>query len=52
MPVSKEITTSQNIVRYNGQSFIEEEDDIAVESALTIMVNGEEFATMVCTPLS
>lgn len=50
MPVSKEITTSQNIVRYNGQSFIEEEDDIAVESALTIMVNGEEFATMVCTP--
>lgn len=46
----KEITTSQNIVRYNGQSFIEEEDDIAVESALTIMLDGEEFATMVCTP--
>jgi FdhD protein len=46
----KEITTSQNIVRYNGQSFFEEEDDIAVESALTIILDGNEFATMVCTP--
>jgi FdhD protein len=46
----KEITTSQNIVRYNGQSFFEEEDDIAVETALTIMLDGTEFATMVCTP--
>ncbi|NDI36147.1 formate dehydrogenase accessory sulfurtransferase FdhD [Chengkuizengella sediminis] len=25
-------------------------DDIAVEFALTIKVNGEEFATMICTP--
>jgi FdhD protein len=46
----KKITTSQNIVRYNGQSFIEEEDDIAVETALTIILDGNEFATMVCTP--
>ena len=46
----KEITTSQNIVKYNGHNFIEEEDDIAVESALTIILDGTEFATMVCTP--
>ncbi|WHX97983.1 formate dehydrogenase accessory sulfurtransferase FdhD [Neobacillus sp. DY30] len=46
----KEITTSQNIVRYNGQCFFEEEDDIAVETALTIILDGKEFATMVCTP--
>lgn len=46
----KEIITSQNIVRFNGQNFVEEEDDIAVESALTIILNGNEFATMVCTP--
>jgi FdhD protein len=45
-----EITTSQSIVKYNGFTFIEEEDDIAVESALTIILDGEEFATMVCTP--
>jgi FdhD protein len=49
-PVLKEITTSQSIVKYNGHHFIEEEDDIAVESALTIILDGEEFATMVCTP--
>nr|WP_308162208.1 formate dehydrogenase accessory sulfurtransferase FdhD [Bacillus sp. ISL-18] len=45
-----EITTSQQIVKYNGLTFIEEEDNIAVESALTIILDGEEFATMVCTP--
>lgn len=46
----KEITTSQNIVRYNGQSFFLEEDDIAVETALTIILDSNEFATLVCTP--
>lgn len=48
--VLNDIITSQNIVRYNGHDFVEEEDDIAVESALTIIVDGTEFATMVCTP--
>jgi FdhD protein len=46
----KDITTTQNIVKYNGQGFFEEEDDIAVETALTIILDGDEFATMVCTP--
>ncbi|WP_286228664.1 formate dehydrogenase accessory sulfurtransferase FdhD [Neobacillus mesonae] len=46
----KEITTLQSIVRFDGQHFVEEEDDIAVETALTIVLDGEEFATMVCSP--
>jgi FdhD protein len=45
-----EITISRSIVRYNGQDFFEQEDDIAVEFPLTIMLDGQEFATMVCTP--
>ncbi|WP_160723717.1 formate dehydrogenase accessory sulfurtransferase FdhD [Bacillus sp. USDA818B3_A] len=45
-----EITTCQPIVKFNGYSFIEQVDDIAVESALTIILDGEEFATIVCSP--
>ncbi|PLS09602.1 formate dehydrogenase accessory sulfurtransferase FdhD [Neobacillus cucumis] len=45
-----EITTSQSVVKYNGRTFTKEKDDIAVESALTIILDGEEFATVVCTP--
>lgn len=40
-----------DIVRYNVASGFREEDDwVAVESPLTIILDGEEFATMVCTP--
>jgi FdhD protein len=46
----EEITSSRSIVRYNGKDFLEQEDDIAIEYPLTIMLDGEEFATMVCTP--
>ncbi|WP_442600360.1 formate dehydrogenase accessory sulfurtransferase FdhD [Neobacillus sp. D3-1R] len=42
--------TSRSIVRYNGQDFLEEDDDIAVEYPLTIILDGKEFATLVCTP--
>lgn len=38
------------IVRYDGGQLAEEEDEIALEFPLTVMVNGEEFATIVCTP--
>jgi FdhD protein len=31
-------------------TWLEQDDDIAKEYPLTIIVNGEEFATMVCTP--
>ncbi|GIM48347.1 sulfurtransferase FdhD [Collibacillus ludicampi] len=36
---------------YRGDSpCIEKEDEIATEYPLTIVLNGEEFATLVCTP--
>lgn len=44
------ITTTRAIVKYDGQRFIEQDDEIAVEYPLTIMLDGEEFVTMVCTP--
>ncbi len=40
----------RRIVRYGPDGFQEEEDTVALEYALTIMVDGEEFATMVCSP--
>lgn len=40
----------RSIVRYNQEAFSEIEDNIVTEFPLTIYVNGEEFATMVCTP--
>ncbi|WP_066054398.1 formate dehydrogenase accessory sulfurtransferase FdhD [Robertmurraya korlensis] len=45
-----EVTTSRSIMRFDGQDYFEEEDDIAVEFPLTVMLDGQEFATMVCTP--
>ncbi|SDN28818.1 FdhD protein [Fictibacillus solisalsi] len=39
-----------SIIKYNDGSFHATEDTVATEYALTIHVNGEEFATMVCTP--
>ncbi len=38
------------IAKYRNGRFVEEEDEIALEFPLTITVNGEEFATIVCTP--
>lgn len=38
------------IIKYNGHGFEETDDVIASEFPLTIVVNDEEFATMVCTP--
>jgi len=37
-------------IRFEGESSTVEEEMIAVEYPLTIVLNGEEFATMVCTP--
>ncbi|WP_099159215.1 formate dehydrogenase accessory sulfurtransferase FdhD [Virgibacillus ndiopensis] len=38
------------IIRFDGDSFSKEKEEIATEFPLTIMLNGEEFATVVCTP--
>lgn len=46
----EEVTITRSIMRFDGQDFYEQEDEIAVEFPLTVMVDGQEFATMVCTP--
>lgn len=48
--MEERITIRRTALRYNGGSFSEQEDVIAVEYPLTVKLNGEEFATMVCTP--
>jgi FdhD protein len=44
------ITVKLPMVRVVGEDATEAHDEIAVEYALTIVLDGEEFATMVCTP--
>jgi FdhD protein len=44
------MSVKQNIRKYINGQFEEVEDEIVTEFPLTIFVNGEEFATMVCTP--
>ena len=44
------VSTNRTIVRYTGDSKVELEDMIATEYALTIHVNDQEMATVVCTP--
>ncbi|WP_240375489.1 formate dehydrogenase accessory sulfurtransferase FdhD [Bacillus piscicola] len=39
------------IIMYNEGVFQQKEDEIAIEKPITIYVNDEEFATLVCTPL-
>ncbi|MDG5787476.1 formate dehydrogenase accessory sulfurtransferase FdhD [Evansella sp. AB-P1] len=40
----------KKIVKYNEGKLLEIEDYIAVEEPFTIHINGQEFATMLCTP--
>ncbi|TLS35972.1 formate dehydrogenase accessory sulfurtransferase FdhD [Pseudalkalibacillus caeni] len=44
------VMKNHRILKYEGGELIETEDQVADEFPLTIFVNGEEFATMVCTP--
>lgn len=44
------VTIQQPIIRYVDEEMRELSDEIAIEYPLTIVVDGEEFATMVCTP--
>jgi FdhD protein len=36
--------------KYDGQALLAQSDEIATEFPMTIKLNGEEFATIVCTP--
>ncbi|SIS65572.1 formate dehydrogenase accessory sulfurtransferase FdhD [Alicyclobacillus vulcanalis] len=43
-------TWKRPVLRYRAGEYWEEDDVIATEFAVTLYVNGEEFATLVCTP--
>lgn len=38
------------IIRYHGDSKVHLQEEVAIERPITLMINGEEFATIVCTP--
>lgn len=40
----------RKVFRYSDGNYVEKEDTIALETPLTLRVNGSEFATVVCTP--
>jgi len=44
------LTSRWKMKRFDRNRMLEMEDWIAVEHPLTIMLNGDEFATMVCSP--
>ncbi|MBS4162592.1 sulfurtransferase FdhD, partial [Klebsiella pneumoniae] len=48
--MNKNITTSRNIFRYDNGELTQQVDQMATEYPLTVMVNGEEFVTLVCSP--
>ncbi len=48
--VDEKVIRKQTITKYMDGKLEEKVDEIAVEFPFTIHVNGEEFATMVCTP--
>ncbi|KKB74278.1 MULTISPECIES: formate dehydrogenase accessory sulfurtransferase FdhD [Bacillus] len=48
--MGKNITAIRSIFRYDNGELTKEEDQMATEYPLTVMVNGEEFVTLVCSP--
>ncbi|PTE26572.1 formate dehydrogenase accessory sulfurtransferase FdhD [Staphylococcus equorum] len=46
----EDILTNQPIVRFKNGKLVETKDHYVTEFPLTIMVNGEEFATIICSP--
>ena len=48
--MNEDVLTNQHIVRYENGNLIETTDHYVTEFPLTIMVNGEEFATVICSP--
>lgn len=48
--MDENITRTQSIIKYKDGQLQRTDDEVASEFPITIQVNGEEFATMVCTP--
>lgn len=46
----RSLAAKKTIVRFDGKETGKFEDEVAVEYPLTVMLNGEEFATIVCSP--
>jgi len=44
------VTDKRAVRKYEGGRWLDLDDEVAVEFPLTLRVNGEEFATLVCTP--
>lgn len=49
-PGDGKIMEERDIITYEDSSFSPKQDNVAIESPVTISVNGSEFATMLCTP--
>lgn len=45
-----EVSEIREIIRYQDGIGIKQEDSVVIETPLTIMLNGEELATVVCSP--
>lgn len=48
--MNNDVSSDQSIVRYENGQLFETEDFYVTEFPLTIIVNGEEFATVICSP--
>ncbi|MBW7456873.1 formate dehydrogenase accessory sulfurtransferase FdhD [Paenibacillus sepulcri] len=48
--MDNKVTTGWRVIRFNGGQHEEQDDEIATEMPLTVRLDGEEFATIVCTP--
>lgn len=48
--MSSDVITHWTTLKYEGKAFTPFEDEIVTEFPLTVRLDGEEFATMVCTP--
>lgn len=48
--MNKTIQNGWEVIRFLGDDLSIVDEDIATEFPLTVFLNGEEFATMVCTP--
>jgi FdhD protein len=46
----REVTVKRQAAVYAGGTWQEREEEVAAEFALTVKLDGEEFATLVCTP--
>lgn len=44
------VTTNRTIWRFEDGKLVQKQDEIAVEHAVTIRINDEEFMTVVCSP--